>query len=308
MLRQAHLYVVVIVAASVLVFLFLLPFTSIYLSVPSMPTASFKWIPPLSAGILSTPLPRVLCWVNTHPPNHAKKAVHVRATWGKRCDKLLFMSTEADDDLGAVALQNITSGRASLWNKTRAAFTYVWEKHREEADWFIKADDDTYVIMENLKHLLVEYDSDRPMIFGHRFKYFGGYMAGGSGYVLSKAALDLFVSEVGNPKKCLDPGFEWGGEDVRMGQCMTKLNVTVGDSRDSGGRARFMIWNPREHLIPRKGKKRWRIFLLQQISRGQRNQMLQRLSDIIPLRPTRHDVCSRVPHLPCQSYRSTRGT
>ena len=38
----------------------------------------------------------------------------------RRCDKLLFMSTEADDDLGAVALQNITSGRASLWNKTRA--------------------------------------------------------------------------------------------------------------------------------------------------------------------------------------------
>ena len=38
----------------------------------------------------------------------------------RRCDKLLFMSTEADDDLGAVALQNISSGRASLWNKTRA--------------------------------------------------------------------------------------------------------------------------------------------------------------------------------------------
>ena len=37
----------------------------------------------------------------------------------RRCNKLLFMSTEADDDLGAVALQNITSGRASLWNKTR---------------------------------------------------------------------------------------------------------------------------------------------------------------------------------------------
>ena len=28
--------------------------------------------------------------------------------------------------------------------------------------------------------------------------------------------------------------------------------------------------------------------------------MLQRLSDIIPLRAPRHDVCSRVPHLPCQ--------
>ena len=30
-------------------------------------------------------------------------------------------------------------------------------------------------ISENIfqRHLLVEYDSDRPMIFGHRFKYFG---------------------------------------------------------------------------------------------------------------------------------------
>ena len=76
------------------------------------------------------------------------------------------MSTEADDDLGAVALPNIASGRASLWNKTKKvknnfflsqicpanqAFTYVWENHREDADWFIKADDDTFVIIENLK-------------------------------------------------------------------------------------------------------------------------------------------------------------
>ena len=31
------------------------------------------------------------------------------------------------------------------------AFVHVWDNYREEADWFIKADDDTYVIMENLK-------------------------------------------------------------------------------------------------------------------------------------------------------------
>ena len=31
------------------------------------------------------------------------------------------------------------------------AFVHVWDNHREDADWFIKADDDTYVIMENLK-------------------------------------------------------------------------------------------------------------------------------------------------------------
>ena len=53
------------------------------------------------------------------------------------------------------------------------AFVYVWEHHREVADWFIKADDDTYVILENLKDLLKNHNSGVPIQFGHRFKHAG---------------------------------------------------------------------------------------------------------------------------------------
>lgn len=36
---------------------------------------------------------KVLCWIMTCPSSHRQKAVHIMRTWGKRCNKLLFMST-----------------------------------------------------------------------------------------------------------------------------------------------------------------------------------------------------------------------
>jgi len=176
--------------------------------------------------------PRILCWVLTSPANHKRRATHVHETCarGRRCDRLLFMTTRADPQLdGAVVLNLTAEGRDQLWSKTKAAFTYVYKHHLEEADWFLKADDDTYIVVENLRRMLAEFNSRQLIHFGHRFKALGGYFSGGAGYVLSQAAVKRLVQDgLEGQELCSHPvDGEKGNEDVNMGACMRACNITV---------------------------------------------------------------------------------
>lgn len=193
---------------------------------------------------------RVLCWIMTGPQNHESKAKHVKATWGHRCNVLLFMSSKQDDSLPTVAL-NVSEGRDNLWAKTKEAFRYVYKKHYNDADWFMKADDDTYVVVENLRYMLKAHNSSDPVYFGCKFKPHvkQGYMSGGAGYVLSKEALSRFVTQsVDSKEKCRQDGA--GAEDVEIGKCLQNVGVKAGDSRDKLGRGRFFPFVPEHHLIP----------------------------------------------------------
>ncbi|XP_037031365.1 glycoprotein-N-acetylgalactosamine 3-beta-galactosyltransferase 1 [Bradysia coprophila] len=193
---------------------------------------------------------KILCWIMTNPSNHQKKAKHVLKTWGSRCNKLLFMSSAKDAEINAIPLP-VKEGRNNLWAKTKESFKYIYDNHLNDYDWFLKADDDTYVIVENLRYMLYPYAAETPIYFGCRFKPFvkQGYMSGGAGYVLSREAVRRFV-EVAIPdkKKCRQD--DDGAEDVEIGKCLEKVHVIAGDSRDSAGRGRFFPFLPEHHLIP----------------------------------------------------------
>ncbi|CAL4064018.1 unnamed protein product, partial [Meganyctiphanes norvegica] len=188
---------------------------------------------------------KILCYLLVGPTTH-KNAVHVRDTWGQRCDKILFFSTKKDPVLETVVL-NVPEGYGFLWAKTKAAIQHLY-KHYPDYDWFIKADDDTYVIVENLRFFLNPLDPKEPVYYGVRFKQFvkQGYMSGGGGYALSREAVKRFVTQallLKDQKLC--PNKEKrGAEDLQLGHCMQAVGVEAGDSRDTLGLPRFFSHSP----------------------------------------------------------------
>lgn len=128
---------------------------------------------------------RVLCWIMTQPMNLQWKTKHIRATWTKHCNMVLYMSS-ITSDFPTIGL-NMSESRKHLYLKTIRALHYIHAHHLDAAEWFLKADDDTFVVVGNLQRLLSRYNSEEPVYLGHRFGVFvkQGYMSGGAGYVLS---------------------------------------------------------------------------------------------------------------------------
>ncbi|KAM7383758.1 hypothetical protein PAMA_011218 [Pampus argenteus] len=188
---------------------------------------------------------RILCWIMTEPKNLESRTKHIKETWAKRCNIVLYMSS-VETDFPTVQL-NVSEGRENLYWKTIRAFQYIYQHHLDEADWFLKADDDTFVVVENLRYLLSKYDTEKPLYLGRRFSPFirQGYMSGGAGYVLSKEALRRFIK-----------GFDTGEcvhfsniEDMALGKCMETMKVEPVDSRDVRGRQTFHPFPPDQYLI-----------------------------------------------------------
>ena len=131
------------------------------------------------------------------PNDLDRRVIHVRDTWAKRCDVTLFMSSEKNDTFPTVGL-NVPAGRSHIGIKSRSAWTYIYHNHFNDADYFYKADPDTYCIVENLREFLSHRDPNKPEYFGHHFKLPRRnftYMSGGPGLAVSREALRRLVTQ-----------------------------------------------------------------------------------------------------------------
>ena len=108
------------------------------------------------------------------------------------------MSSKEDKDFPAVCLPNTKEGRGNIEFKFKIAWKYVHEHYINDYDFFVKADTDTYLVVENLHEFLSDKDHTKPYYYGHLYSpknWNLTYPSGGPGVVLTQKALRLLVTE-----------------------------------------------------------------------------------------------------------------
>ncbi|CAH8477816.1 unnamed protein product [Schistosoma mattheei] len=165
---------------------------------------------------------RILCYINTMPKTHRTKAIYVKNSWA--------------NELPTIKLNlSYPESRQHLWSKMRAILRYVYQ-YRNDYDYFLKADDDTFVIMENLRSILHQHNPKDPFMIGYNFPYLtkNGYFSGGAGYVLSQEALKRIVEQaIDKHPSC--PTYDEDKEDVKLSMCGQPVGVKLYHMVDLNG-------------------------------------------------------------------------
>jgi hypothetical protein len=219
--------------------------------------------------------PRILCGLKTHVGKHDKVA-EVADTWGWKCDGFFAASTKTERDIGAVdLLHKGPEEYDNLWQKVRSMVAFMYDYYLDDYDYFLLADDDTFIIMENLHNYLLSLESatggrdSRPLYIGSPFSgHYSHYNTGGPGYLLNRDALRRLVED-GLPYYF---AADFGGEDVLMGTIMTILHIHIVDTSDAANRQRF-FHDDLESVASDKILELYRFFMYSRGERAGRNVM-----------------------------------
>ena len=245
------------------------------------------------ASDLSQKGPKILCFVNTHEKNHDTRVQAVLETWGPKCDKLVFASSKTDESIGAIKIPNTTYVYADLWNKHRETLRYIYTAYKDDDyDWFFKADDDTYVIVENLRQYLGSseiqeqhkrgvplhignpvqmhvdengvqdgsrtiHDKNIASSFLERVNHNFIFNVGGAGYAMNHAFMEKMAEWIDRPECALSKNESTLLDDSTLSICSSNFGVVpYRNTRDAAGRERFHQETP--HVLNTLSPEDWR--------------------------------------------------
>lgn len=203
---------------------------------------------------------RIFCWIFTTAANLETRARFVASTWAQHCDDHVFFVAKSQPDalnnslakqLKIVQLDAVHESRRSLYSKTIAALQWMASKQLfAQFDWFFKADDDTFLVVHNFKHLVTSRNPDEAYyvgrLLGKKQAAQKGFMSGGAGFALSRAAIRMFVNRYAS--ECPDVIMPCDCDDMIIGHCLANWKVPVLDSIDQFGKQRFFPIQPEQQF------------------------------------------------------------
>uniref|UniRef100_A0A0V0JBH8 N-acetylgalactosaminide beta-1,3-galactosyltransferase n=1 Tax=Schistocephalus solidus TaxID=70667 RepID=A0A0V0JBH8_SCHSO len=109
---------------------------------------------------------RLFAFIVTTSKYAKQKSAYIKATWARRIERFLFLSNEDDSSLPAIKIVGEDKEQTSF-QKVLAGLLFAYRHNLTYFDYFIKTEDDAYVVPENLRFLLRSFDSNDPLMMGH---------------------------------------------------------------------------------------------------------------------------------------------
>ncbi|OWF45402.1 glycoprotein-N-acetylgalactosamine 3-beta-galactosyltransferase 1-like [Mizuhopecten yessoensis] len=196
----------------------------------------------------------VFCVILAKTVDLPKKSTAIHKTWAKRCTQVVFLAHGAIDSYNFPIVEVGSPEQFSFYRKKiQSVISLIMKEYIEQCDWFLIATDETYVIMENLRHFLSTKDPTSPVLYGRvnpfkgvEFKKIGlpwQFNIKNMGFVMSKEAVRRVSAIDYKQISCDGPVSGDAYEDL----CMDVAGVIVGSTKDTDGREMFNCVPP-EHL------------------------------------------------------------
>ncbi|KAL3310708.1 hypothetical protein Ciccas_010721 [Cichlidogyrus casuarinus] len=111
----------------------------------------------------------LMCFILSQPSNIGKAKI-VNSTWAPLCDGYVFVLGNATlPGLPSLNLP-IVDSRRNLVFKTSSTILHMHKYFGHKYDFFLKADDDTYVLVNNLRYFMRDLDPEKKTIAGRHAK------------------------------------------------------------------------------------------------------------------------------------------
>ena len=156
--------------------------------------------------------PRIFCIILTQP-KYLKRARAVQESWANKCDKYTFALVIPNEWLNK-SNTNITSKKKqegfeiiydnmnfmqpinytfdsyrNLSNKIFQSFKYLY-KYYNDFDFYLKADDDTFVFVDNLRKFLSDKNRTELVTYGFDFSCSSGFHSGGKNSKINSSSFN----------------------------------------------------------------------------------------------------------------------